>query len=73
MHVQEFGEFGRDSLEAFLKACLSLDLLAGLNGCRLAFNVGKNGGDLRDLFANFRFQASHAVVGFFEWQLFVHF
>ena len=71
--VDDFGRFGGDGAQASLERGILDNLLAGLDGGGLAFDVGKDRGDLGDFEADFVFERGHLVVRIFHGEALVHF
>ena len=73
VRVNNFGGFGSDGAEAAFERGILNDLLARLDGGRLAFDVGEDGGDLGDFGTDLVFESGHLIVRIFHGEPFVHF
>ncbi len=73
VHIEDLGELGGDGLQTPFQFGVMQQFVAGLDGGRLAFDVGEDRGNFRDVLANLGLEHGHAVVGFFQAQAFVEF
>src|SRR5690242_3541071 len=73
MQIKYFPEIPDNPLEPSFEVAIFPNLVPRLNGRRLAFDVGEDGGDFRHFATNFRFQGGYAVMRLQQAELFVQF